>query len=864
MADSRVASILWVGDDSTRLRTLEAALQPLGPCLIGTSSSEEALERLIQQPFAVILLDASSSSVDGFETAQLLRQRARRPLPPLLFIGDGGPAQARRAHAAGAVDFIAEPFDEDILRAKVSVFVELHTAHRDTEERLRFLESLQRHVHDSIIVTDLSGRIVHWSRGATTLFGYSAEESLGQSPQHLYPDQDPSSLARDLPRILEGQDYVGEWRGRRKDGTEFWVDITTTLMRDARGQPVGFIGVGKDVTARRNAEQKLRFLSEASRLLMDGPEDVEALLQRVSQLAVGSIADICVVDLLQEDGTLRRVSLAHRVPEREPLLRESLRFTSRLDAPSPLLRALDSGKGGLFEPPQAARSAEHLRLIEALEIQSVMAVPLHGRSRRLGVMVLSTCKPGRRLDQDDLEMAEELARRVAGTLDTHHLFREAQESLVRAEKEKRTAEILSRLGLAFASELDRDKLVQRVTDEATELTGAAFGAFFHNFANDKGESYLLYTLSGVPREAFAKFPMPRNTRIFKPTFDGTRTMRLDDVTRSPDYGHNPPHRGMPEGHLPVRSYLAVPVRSRSGEVLGGLFFGHPEPGRFRPEHEHLVEGLAAQAAVALDNALLYRRAQLAVSLRDEFLQVAAHELRTPTTSLKLQVQSLLRGVSGRGSEPLLAKHRERLEKVDGIVGKLAALINELLDISRITAGNLHLTWEEVDLCSVAREVALRFEAQAAQVQSLLHISAERPILGRWDRLRLEQVITNLLSNALKYGAGGQVYLDVSMVGELGAAHGAGRGDRHRARGAAASLRSLRARGVRAPLWRAGAGALHHPADRPGAGRHRLRGEHPGPGRDVHRRAAPEVLVARGRAPGVTCTKAAHLSPTSPR
>src|SRR5690348_3437274 len=100
-------------------------------------------------------------------------------------------------------------------------------------------------------------------------------------------------------------------------------------------------------------------------------------------------------------------------------------------------------------------------------------------------------------------------------------------NLNEAEKEKRTADTFYRLGIAFASELDQDKLLQLITDEATGLTGAAFGAFFHNHVNDKGESYLLYTLSGVPKESFEGFPMPRNTRIFAPTFEGTRTVRLD-------------------------------------------------------------------------------------------------------------------------------------------------------------------------------------------------------------------------------------------------------------------------------------------------------------------------------------------------
>ena len=138
-------------------------------------------------------------------------------------------------------------------------------------------------------------------------------------------------------------------------------------------------------------------------------------------------------------------------------------------------------------------------------------------------------------------------------------------------EERQALEILNRAGSALAAENDLKNLVQIVTDAGVELSGAQFGAFFYNLIHDAGESYMLYTLSGAPLEAFSKFPMPRNTEVFAPTFNGEGVVRSDDITKDPRYGRNAPRKGMPEGHLPVRSYLAVPVVSRSGEVLGGLF-----------------------------------------------------------------------------------------------------------------------------------------------------------------------------------------------------------------------------------------------------------------------------------------------------
>src|SRR3546814_1287054 len=120
---------------------------------------------------------------------------------------------------------------------------------------------------------------------------------------------------------------------------------------------------------------------------------------------------------------------------------------------------------------------------------------------------------------------------------------------------------------------------------------------------------MLYSLSGVPREAFARFPMPRNTAIFAPTFRGEGVVRSDDIKADPRYGHNAPNKGMPEGHLPVTSHLAVPVISREGDVIGGLFFGHSEAARFTARHEQIIVGLAAQAAIVVENSRLISEAQ---------------------------------------------------------------------------------------------------------------------------------------------------------------------------------------------------------------------------------------------------------------
>ena len=177
----------------------------------------------------------------------------------------------------------------------------------------------------------------------------------------------------------------------------------------------------------------------------------------------------------------------------------------------------------------------------------------------------------------------------------------AEEELLQAKEallaETRVLELLNETGRTIASQLELPLLVQAVTDAATQLIGAQFGAFFYT-TDEHPDSFLLFTLSGAPREAFEKFGNPRATALFGPTFRGEPPIRIDDVLTDPRYGSMGPHHGMPPGHLPVRSYLAVPVRSRSGEVIGGLFFGHPDVGVFTERSERLIVGVAAQAQCA--------------------------------------------------------------------------------------------------------------------------------------------------------------------------------------------------------------------------------------------------------------------------
>jgi two-component sensor histidine kinase/integral membrane sensor domain MASE1 len=325
------------------------------------------------------------------------------------------------------------------------------------------------------------------------------------------------------------------------------------------------------------------------------------------------------------------------------------------------------------------------------------------------------------------------------------------EAQLRAETE--ALEALNETGAMIAEELDQQALVQKVTDAGVALTGAQFGAFFYNVMGEDGGSFMLYTLSGAPRSAFESFGMPRDTAVFHPTFAGEGIVRSDDITKDARYGHMAPHYGMPKGHLPVRSYLAAPVRSRSGEVLGGLFFGHSTPGSFSARDERVVAGMAAQAAIGIDKARLYEEAQREIAHRtraEQHQRLLINELNHRVKNTLATVQSIAAQTARGTADP--ARSYE-------------AFVERLMALSRAHDVLTRQRWEGATLGEVVEGAIQPFGKPGERFQA-----AGPPVwLPPQTALALAMALHELATNASKYGAlsaaAGKVRIDWSTARE---------------------------------------------------------------------------------------------------
>jgi PAS domain S-box-containing protein len=355
-----------------------------------------------------------------------------------------------------------------------------------------------------------------------------------------------------------------------------------------------------------------------------------------------------------------------------------------------------------------------------------------------------------------------------GTCTDVDQVKRAQEAL---RDETAVLELLNRTGAALASQRDLNPLLQDVTDAATSISGARFGAFFYHSTNGAGETMAPHTLSTGAADAFAHFAEQRAAALFGPSMRGEGSVRCDDL--APDG---------PPGQPLVRSYLAVPVALRSGAVIGCLMFGHPEPGMFSERTERIIRAIAAQAAVAIDNAQLYEASQRAAEerkllldserqaraeaertsqLKDEFLATLSHELRTPLTAILGWAQVLRRG--SRGEADL---HRGLLT-IERNARTQAQLIEDLLDMSSITSGRVKLEMQTLGPAAIAAAAieSVRAAAEAKQIR-IDKDFAVMPGMVVGDPHRLQQILWNLLSNALKFTPrGGAVTVGVQREGD---------------------------------------------------------------------------------------------------
>ncbi len=545
------------------------------------------------------------------------------------------------------------------------------------------------------------------------------------------------------------------------------------------------------------AHERLRFLTVASGLLSSSL-DYETTLTQITSMLVPRLADVCAIVLVDEDDTVSQVTVEGIDPEVTRKVRElQSRYSLRLDSPSSLRRVLDSGRTD-FHPSltdryyeDASTDAEHLELLRQIGMQSMVIVPLNGHDSTIGALSLALTGTDRRYTPDEVDFIEELAHRAALAVENARLWRASQRAIdereellrfreetillerqarARAEAAQQREAFLSEASSILSSSLDSATnlkslsrlIVTRVanwcTIELFDDSGTSSLAAVSHVDPDgleileriRGE-YLPATIPELPPRHILRYREPTliNNIAEEFWFDSAST----------------PEHLIQLDRLQTTALIVVPLFSRSRTLGLMLLARSGDSAPFVDEDLPMAIDLGHRVSLAIDNSLLYDRAQSVVQQREEFISTASHELKTPLTTVKGYLQLLSRQILREDVD--LARITRFTRELDDQVKRLEDLVSDLLDVSRIQQGRLELRLEEFDLAQLASAVLSRFEHAPERIDAHeLTLSASEPVIGTWDRGRIDQVLTNLISNALKYSPdGGQILVRVRRSGE---------------------------------------------------------------------------------------------------
>jgi PAS domain S-box-containing protein len=623
----------------------------------------------------------------------------------------------------------------------------------ESDQLLRLL--VDRVEDYAIFVLDPHGHVASWNPGAARIKGYRPEEIIGSHFSRFYrrDEVEAGKCEMELVEAARLGRFEDEGWRVRKDGSEFWANVVITALRDETGRLVGYAKVTRDLTARRQSEEDARRLAEArasqrasETLLRVGTAFASALTRD----DVASVIATEVLPALAADGG----SLAIRRPQTDELVLqwslgyrpEQVREYQTVGITEALPRAEAARtRAPVFLDSREEISARYPRLATGyLEVHAHAALPLVAGGGAIGVLGLSRSLP-LPFDPTDRTLILAVANQCALALARALAFERELEA-------KRGANFLAQASVSLSSTLDVDSIAKTLAELAVPMLGdwCAVELLDEGALREVALVHADACKVGLARELRRRYPPDPSVaaEVIRTGVPVVHSVVTDEdlAAAAQDAAHLEALRA-----FGLRSALVLPLGS-GGASVGVLTVAWSETDRhYSADDVNTVALLCGRASLAIENARLYDEVRHAVRVRDDFMSIAGHELRTPLAAMLLSLQSLDRLLGKPDDPPSLEALRDRVAKAERNGRRLERLISELLDVARIRSGRLTLEPEELDLAELVRTTVSGFSDLAARHGCELHIDVGEPLHGRWDRFRLEQVVGNLVTNALKYG-----------------------------------------------------------------------------------------------------------------
>ncbi|HEY9832107.1 MAG TPA: ATP-binding protein [Stenomitos sp.] len=756
--------------------------------------------------FDCVLLDYRLPDGDGLTLVQQVRGMGLK-VPLVVLTGQGDEQLAVELMKAGASDYLPKSkLSPETLSRSVRNAVRIYRAETEAAsagERLRESEERYRLVlegsNDGIWDWDLTTHGIYCNDRLYEIMGLSADEvvvSYDLVCQLLHPDDRMRISQAVAAHLQDNVELDVEFRLLHSAGEYRYCMARGKAWRDLQGKPFRMSGVISDITERKRAEESLRFLAEASAML-SASLDYEKTLESLARLAVPFLADLCVVDIV-ENGAVRRMGVAHADPTREEQVRKLKDlYPPQLNGTHPAIKVIQTGVAVLVpemadqEWIAATDKAEHRQIVQDMSFQSYMTVPLLVRGRTLGAISLVSTQQSRRYRAADLALAEELARRAALSLENGQLYRETQETsenlrqaiLILGEQQQQLRTLQQLTNLLNQRLTNLPGLLREMAEAvAGAIPGAQFCCIMLN--NPQCDGLVLTVMAGIETEklrlenAFS----PQGGLLYQVFSTGASQLiqRQEDASLE---------------KAPAAIY-AVAIESVQSGRLGVLAIGNwQNQDAFDEEDRNLLVAVGEQAAIAIDNArmikaleeqekrledqnemlaqknqeLEHQRQQLqlnnlqlleAARLKSQFLATMSHELRTPMNAVIGFSQLLLR----QRQHPLTSQQADMMKRILNNGKHLLALINEILDLSKIGAGRLELKLETFNLMALVRATVDELRSLADERNLTLHVHdyLQNPNVIN-DSVRLRQILVNLLSNGIKFTEVGSVEVEVKEI-----------------------------------------------------------------------------------------------------
>jgi len=700
-------SLLLVDDRPQNLLALRAILEPLGHELVTAGSGAEALRILLHRDdFAVILLDVQMPGLDGFEVAKVIKQRERTSTISIIFLTALSQDEQHvfRGYEVGAVDYVFKPFDPELLRVKVDVFVDLWRKNQQIRRQAELLAAQElaelrragaeryRQLADAmpqiVWTADRQGNTTYHNNRYLEYTGMTEEQADERSWSRVtHPDDLPAVLAKREQTLLAGSIFEAEYRLRAADGTYRWHLGRAVPISLDDGSIDFWIGTATDIDDRKRIEEAQRFLLDAGTELSRSL-DWRTGVRAVARLAVPRIADWCAVHMLEEDGTISTLAVEHADPGKLIFAKELRdRYSPSPDSAHGAAAAIRESRSCLvavIEPDAIASLATdetHAQLLEQLGLRSLICVPIVVRGHALGAITLVTAESGRRFGEPDLRAAEQLALRAASGIENAQLYEEV-------ERRARAARALETIADGVVL-LDKNACILLWNNAAQAMTGIG-----------------------------AADALGRPARDVLPGYeDNIASVAVD---------------GRPQ---------TVPVDFGDRELW--LSF----------------------SAVRFDEGMVYAFRDLTEErvleqMRSDFVATVSHELRTPLAAIYGAAVTLR-----RKDLELSGEMRDRLlHVVADEADRLAQIVNDVLLASHLDSGQLQLRIETVDAAKVTESVVEVARTHLPENVTLSMQTSKRLPAVAADEQQLRQVLVNLVENAVKYSPdGGPVQVQVSKA-----------------------------------------------------------------------------------------------------